>query len=165
MYSKNEGIFYYRNRNRNLEQGYGSGSSWVKMIRFRRFPFRFRNTGGKVPVTYLLTALVTDIYLRFSSRPSRRWPRGFPTSRARAARPPRMRRNSHPSRCSCTTGRQAFEMWAVLRSWSWSRHLQVSAPAPGRTKLVPVYFIIIHLDQDEGGDLNRYSFNNKIMKT
>jgi hypothetical protein len=41
LYSKNEAIFYYRNRNRDLKQyGSGSGSSWVKMIWFRRFWFR-----------------------------------------------------------------------------------------------------------------------------
>ncbi len=45
------GSFYDRNRsrNRNPEQGYGSGPCWVKMIRFGRFRFRlrFRNTGQR----------------------------------------------------------------------------------------------------------------------
>ncbi len=40
-------VWYFlcnRNWNQNLEEGYGSCSSWVKIIRFRRFRFRFRNT-------------------------------------------------------------------------------------------------------------------------
>jgi hypothetical protein len=46
---------------------------------------------------------------------------------------------------------------ADIRSFSSA----FSAPVPGQTKLV--YLIIIHLEQDQASDLNRYSFQ-KIMK-
>jgi hypothetical protein len=41
------------------------------------------------------------------------------------------------------------------RCWSW--YLQVSDPAPGRTKVV--YIVIIHLDQDQASGLNQYHEN------
>jgi hypothetical protein len=34
---------------------------------------------------------------------------------------------------------------------SWSRYLQVPAPAPGRTKVA--HFVIIHLEQEQANDL------------
>ncbi len=57
-------VWYFlcnRNRSRNLEQGYDSGSSWVKIIRFRRFRFRlrFRNTD-----TMIIKLLIFGTYTK-----------------------------------------------------------------------------------------------------
>ncbi len=49
------------------------------------------------------------------------------------------------------------------RSWSWSRYLQVSAPAPGWTWVV--YFIIVDFEQDQASDLHKsVFFRNKSWK-
>jgi hypothetical protein len=45
---------------------------------------------------------------------------------------------------------------------SRSRYLKISAP--GQTRVVHIYFVIIHLEQDQASERNRY-FIQKIMKT
>ncbi len=63
----------------------------------------------------------------------------------------------------------------MLRSWSRKESkllagagaravFEVPFPAPDSGQTRVVYFIIIHLEQDQASDLNRYYFQ-KIMKT
>ncbi len=46
-------------------------------------------------------------------------------------------------------------------SRSWSRYSEVSAPAPGQTKVV--YLTIIRIEQDQKSELSQHSLQ-KVMK-